>query len=108
MLFLLLTIASIVAQHQVISPEAGTTMDAVVNDFTFRDRKMQLVDTAGVFRGYKGLVGQGALPDDERAGLWSALDNDGALLSSDSYVDNDGGGNGNGTELLDPGMGTRK
>jgi len=37
----------------VVDPMSGTTMDAIVSDWTFKDRAIKLMDTSGIIRGWK-------------------------------------------------------
>lgn len=47
-------------ERSVVSEYSGTTMDAIVSDWTFRDQQMKLIDTCGILKGwnYPGTHGE--------------------------------------------------
>lgn len=37
----------------VVHHEAGTTMDSVVNEWEYRGRRVKLIDTCGIYKGFR-------------------------------------------------------
>eukprot|EP00929_Paragymnodinium_shiwhaense_P038780 TRINITY_DN20451_c0_g1_i1.p1 TRINITY_DN20451_c0_g1~~TRINITY_DN20451_c0_g1_i1.p1 ORF type:complete len:723 (-),score=191.97 TRINITY_DN20451_c0_g1_i1:506-2674(-) len=40
-------------ERVIVDPVQGTTMDSIVNEWSFRDQPIKLIDTCGVYRGFK-------------------------------------------------------